>query len=72
MEYWTVMWITVLSGGVVEGSETGLVYPSLEACEAAIIPVTDTLQYDFNVICEETGALSASIRPKRRPEGLTE
>lgn len=67
MEYWTVMWITVLSGVAVEGSTTGLVYPSLEACEAAIIPVTETLTYDYNVICEETATMSRVVRPVRNP-----
>lgn len=70
MEYWTVMWITVLSGVAVEGSTAGLVYPSLEACEAAIAPVVATLPYDYNVICEETATMSRVVRPKPRPEGL--
>lgn len=70
MEYWTVMWITVLSGGVIEGSTTGLVYPTLAKCEESIHAVTGTLEYDYSVICEETATPSASIRPKRRPDNL--
>ena len=72
MEYWTVMWITVLSGGVIEGSTAGLVYPSLEACEAAIAPVVATLPYDFNVVCEETATMSRVVRPMPRPADLME
>lgn len=70
MEYWTVLWITILSGPLAD-STSGLIYPSLADCEAAIAPVTATLDYDFNVVCEETVTPSSSIRPKRRPEGLT-
>lgn len=66
MDYWTVLWITVLSGPL-DGSTSGLIYESLEQCEAAIQPVTGTLTYDFNVICEETIMPSASIRPQRNP-----
>lgn len=69
MEYWTVLWITVLSGPL-ENSTSGLIYQSLEHCEAAIAPVTATLDYDFNVVCEETVTPSSMTRPKRRPEGL--
>lgn len=70
MEYFTVLWITILSGPL-DGTVTGLVYNNLEQCEAAIEPVVATLEYDFNVACEETVLPSSSIRPKRRPEGLT-
>ena len=71
MEYWTIMWITAL-GGMIDGNVTALVYPSLETCEAALVIVSDTLPYDHNLICEETPTPSSSIRPKRRPEGLTQ
>ena len=70
-EYWTVLWITVLSGPLAD-STSGLIYPSLEQCEAAINAVTDTLEYDYSVICEETLVPSSSIRPQPRPEGLGE
>ena len=67
MEFWTVLWITVL-GGPIDGSTSGLLYPSLDACEAAIAPVTATFDYDYNVICEETTTpSSAPMRPKRNP-----
>lgn len=71
MEYWTVLWITVLSGPL-DGSTSGLIYTNLAQCEAAIVPVTDTLEYDYSVDCEESTIPSASIRPKRRPEGLVD
>lgn len=73
MEFWTVMWITVLSGQI-EGSTSGLVYPSLEKCEASISAVVGTIDgaYDYNVICEETATMSASVRPLPRPEGLVD
>lgn len=71
MTYWTVMWITML-GGPYDGQGSFVVYPSLETCEAALSAVGDTLPYDHNLFCEETYTLSASMRPKRRPEGLTQ
>lgn len=71
MEYWTVMWITILSG-YLEGANIVIPYPSLAACEAALNPVSDTLDYDHSLVCEEGDVMSASIRPKPRPEGLTE
>lgn len=67
MEYWTILWITALSGSI-DGNVTALVYPSLTSCEAALTPVSNTLPYDHNMICEETEMPSSSIRPKRRPE----
>ena len=70
MTYWTILWITAL-GGPYDNQSAFLVYPSLETCEAALTPVSDTLPYDHNMICEETEMPSSSIRPKRRPEGLT-
>lgn len=66
MEYFTVLWITVLSGPL-EGSTSGLIYTNLAKCEAAITTVTSTLDYDYNVVCEETHILSASARPQRNP-----
>lgn len=71
MEFWTVLWITVL-GGALDGTVTALVYPDLASCEAALSPVSDTLPYDHNLLCEETTTLSASVRPLRRPEGLVD
>jgi hypothetical protein len=71
MEFWTVMWISVL-GGDFDNMTSAIAYPSLDACEAALAPVSGTLPYDHNMICEETATPSASIRPMPRPEGLTE
>lgn len=68
MEYFTVLWLTVLSGPLT-GSTTGIVYNSLAQCEAAIIPVTDTVsgQYDYSVVCEESATPSRTPQPKRNP-----
>jgi hypothetical protein len=63
------MWITIL-GGPYDGQGSFVAYPSLETCEAALSAVGDTLPYDHNLLCEETPTPSASMRPKRRPEGL--
>lgn len=72
MEYWAVLWVTVLSGPL-ENSTSGLIYKSLDQCEAAINTVAGTItgQYDYQIYCEESYTPSSSIRPKRRPEGLT-
>jgi len=69
MTYWTIMWITVL-GGYLDGTVLAVPYETLEQCEAALQPISNTLPYDHNMLCEETPTPSASIRPKRRPEGL--
>lgn len=68
MEYWTVMWITILSG-YLEGESIAIPYPSLAACEAALNSISDTLPYDHSLVCEEGDVMSASIRPQPRPEG---
>ena len=64
--FWTILWVTAL-GGPYDSESAFLVYPSLEACEAALNPVSDTLPYDHSLICEETTVLSSSLRPKRNP-----
>ena len=69
MTYWTVMLITVL-GGYMDGATVVIPYPDLAACKAALTPVSSTLPYDHNLICEETTVASASIRPMPRPEAL--
>ena len=69
MEYWAVLWVTVLSGPL-EGSTSGLIYNSLAQCEAAISPIVETIdgQYDYSIVCEETVTPSSSpMRPKRNP-----
>lgn len=69
MEYWTIMWITIISG-TLDGKGSFIVYPSFQQCEAALNSVSDTLSYDHQLECEETHTPSKSLRPKRRPEGL--
>ena len=69
MEYWTVMLITILSGPM-EDVQMGLVYPSEVSCREAVNQVTDTLSYDYRVDCVVSDTLSASTRPRPRPEGL--
>ena len=71
MTYWTVLFVTAL-GGPFDGETSYMVYPSLEACEAATAVISTTLPYDHNMACEETTTLSSSLRPKPRPEGLGE
>lgn len=68
MEAVVILWVKVLSGPL-EGTATGLVYTSLPACEAAVAPVTATLdgQYDYAVRCEDLSPPDAGVRPKRNP-----
>ena len=47
----TILWITMLSGPM-EGDVFGIPYVSEEACKAAMKPVGDTLDYDYNMQCE--------------------
>ena len=65
MTYWTLMWITVLSGPM-EGSQMWLLYPSETECLSALNAVSDTLPYDHALACEVSDTPSTSIRPKRR------
>jgi hypothetical protein len=66
MEYWTVMWITVLSG-YLEGATLALPYETEAQCLAALNAVSDTLPYDHNLECRVGDVPSSSIRPKRNP-----
>jgi hypothetical protein len=66
MEFWTVMWISVL-GGDFDNMTSAIAYPSLDACEAALAPVSNTLPYDHSIVCEETALASGSIQPQQRP-----
>lgn len=68
MAYFTVMWITVISGPI-EGTVSGLVFNSLADCEAHRPAVFEMMkdQYDFIIDCDESDLASGSIRPKRRP-----
>lgn len=67
MTYWTVMLITALGGGYMDGGSMALAYRSLAECEAATAIVSGTLGYDHKVSCIESGVASSSIRPLRRP-----
>lgn len=71
MEFWTILWITFL-GGPFDGERTFLAYPSLQDCLAATSAVSQTLNYDHNLSCEESTTPSKSFPPKPRPEGLTQ
>jgi hypothetical protein len=66
MTYWTVLWITILSGPL-HGSKSYLIYESKEQCVEAHWAVIATLPYDFMAKCEETDTLSNSVRPKPNP-----
>jgi len=66
MTYWTIMWITVLSG-YLEGSLIAVPYETLGQCEAALQPISNTLPYDHNLLCEETTTPSSSLRPQPNP-----
>lgn len=70
MQYWTVLWITVL-GGDFDGARFGMLYETFAACEAATGAVSSTLSYDHSLECEQSLAISASIRPRARPTDLT-
>jgi hypothetical protein len=71
MNYWAIMWITIL-GTDLDAETTAIAYQSLASCEAALSVVSGTLDYDHSISCEETDVPSSSIRPQPRPEGLTE
>ena len=47
----TILWITMLSGPM-EGDVFGIPYVTEAACMAAMKPVGDTLDYDYNMQCE--------------------
>ena len=47
----TILWITMLSGPM-EGDVFGIPYVTEAACNAAMKPVGDTLDYDYNFQCE--------------------
>ena len=70
MEYFAIMWITIL-GGTLDESTSGLIYMSMDKCESATTLVSNTLDYDHRIVCKETAVASFSIRPQPRPEGLT-
>jgi hypothetical protein len=47
----TILWITIHSGHL-DGDTFGIPYMTPEACKAAMKPVGDTLDYDYNMQCE--------------------
>jgi hypothetical protein len=57
----TILWITMLSGPM-EGDVYGIPYITEEVCKAAMKPVGDTLDYDYNMECE-TLPVSVEIEP---------
>lgn len=67
-QVWTIMVISILSGPMA-GLQSGLLYPSEEACIAAIPAIADSLSYDYQIRCEPTAAFSSSPRPKGKPNG---
>lgn len=66
MTYWTILWITALSGPL-DGVPMGVFYPSIESCMTASTLLSDTLPYDHTIGCESTNVPSTSLRPRRRP-----
>lgn len=66
MTYYTIMLITALSGPMA-GSQSYVLYTSLEACNAATRAVSETLAYDHTLTCEAGDMPSGSIRPVRNP-----
>jgi hypothetical protein len=46
-----ILWVTLLSGPY-EGEVFGIPYFSEQACSDAKAAVSDTLDYDHNMICE--------------------
>ena len=65
MTYWTIMWITVF-GTALDGQTMAVAYQTMASCEAALNAVSDTLDYDHSITCEETAQPSGSIRPQSR------
>lgn len=71
MTYWTMLWITIISGPL-DGTVTGLVYRSEAECRATHQIVAETLgdAYDYKIKCEPGTLPSGSARPQARPEDL--
>jgi hypothetical protein len=49
-QYLTVLWIT-MHGGPIDGSTYGIPFLSEAACREAMVPVGDTLDYDYSMEC---------------------
>ncbi len=67
MDYWTLMVITILSGDL-DGSQTSIPFPSMEACNEATQEIGAVLPYDFSMACLETQTASGSVKPVGRGE----
>lgn len=67
MTYWTVMFITILSGPM-EGQQMPLLYKSEALCIEATKQVSDSLSasYDHKIECVPSDTPSKSKRPKKR------
>lgn len=60
MTYWTIMTVTILSGGL-DGQKFVIPYPSMAECEAATVVISATLSYDHNMVCTETVKPSSPV-----------
>ena len=61
MTIMTILWITIHSGPMA-GETFGIPYNTEAACEAAMRPVGDTLDYDHNMECE-TMPVDVEVEP---------
>ena len=68
MTHWTIMLITILSGPMT-GTATPILYRTEALCQAATVPVSNSLDgsYDHKLACLLTVSASSSIRPRARP-----
>ena len=68
--FWTLMWLTFTVPG--HGTmQTVLLYPSQKSCGDALTEVYPTIDRHYpssDAQCRPTALLSASPRPKARPE----
>lgn len=69
MFYWTFLVITL--GGPFNGYASVLPYKGIEACNAAMNVVPQTLGMEVAMVqCRQTDVAGWTVRPKKRPEGL--
>jgi len=71
-QFFTIMWLTFTVDGHGQ-MQTGIPYPSQQACGDALPAVYETIRLHYRdsaAQCKPTKVLSASIRPKQRPEGI--
>lgn len=72
IEFFTVLVLQYQVNG--EDLQSKILYPSLEACSEAMAPVYEPIHEYFTETlarCDRTDIPSKSVRPKARPEGLT-